>query len=76
MAGRADIRADPESVRMERMKPRGGCFLGKDQRAEEILEVRDELFRSEGIDPTWRPLVERKPGARLTHDRPRSPTAR
>jgi hypothetical protein len=53
MAGQRDIQPHEESDRLERLAPLVGYRLGEGWRAEDVLAIQAELFRSEGIDPTW-----------------------
>jgi hypothetical protein len=45
---------------MDRVRVSGVYRLGKNQRAEDVLAVQDELLRSEGIDPAWPGFDEKK----------------
>lgn len=59
MAGQRDIQPPKESDRLERLAPLVGYRLGEGWRAEDVLAVQADLFRSEGIDPAWQGFDER-----------------
>jgi hypothetical protein len=59
MAGRQDLQPSEESGRLGRLSP-DGYFLGKDRRPEDVLALQAELLRSEGIDPVWPGLEQKK----------------
>ena len=58
MAGRRDLRAGDEGDGLDRVRVSGVYKVGPNQRITDILEVEDELLRSEGVDPTWVPFTE------------------